>query len=300
MNQPRSIDTILGFSPPSADDMARRIVGLEEQFEAEHQAQTARFEALRADQRAKRDALGLIRSDDRAVRALVQERRTALAARQRSRLELPARQSPRERIFTGSLGATRVPPFWWASSWQSISGEGLGGGSGSDAGILHVYANEDQAAGDYGYLGGPNSVSARAWVGTFFQPPTSEGLLTVSANPLVVFDYGDTCFMDGCSTFGWIGLFVQEYDRHGVPSGAPVQQQNYLWSDASWWSGIGDNSGGTVVPLSTVIPVDDEHSYGLFVWCGVTGNQVGFGDYYYSLGWGEMNVIVPWITWHLY
>jgi hypothetical protein len=65
-------------------------------------------------------------------------------------------------------------------------------------------------------------------------------------------------------------------------------------------SGIGDNGGFNVVPLSAVLPVDDEHSYGLFVWCGVTGNQVGFGDYFWSLGWGEMKVIVPEITWHLF
>jgi hypothetical protein len=292
MNQPRSIDSILGFTPPPAGEMAPRMVGLEEQFEAEFQAQRANYDALRAEHHALRDAVAPSRSENTALRGVIETRRAAIQARPPRRLELPVQRPVQERIFTGSLGATRVAPYWWASSWKSISGDGFGAASGEESGILNISAPES--------IGSQNSVSARAWVGTYFQPPTEQGLLVVSSNPIIVYDYGDTCFDDGCSTYGWIGLFVQEYDSHGVPSGAPIQQNNYLWSDASWWNGIGDNTGAGVEPLSAVLPVNNEHSYGLFVWCGLTTNSAGWGGYFYSIGWGTMAVIVPSITWHLY
>jgi len=273
------------------------MVGLQEQWEAEFQARMASFESRRPHQRALRDALFPSLSENTALQAAVQSARSARQAAADRRVEPPAQRPARERIFTGSLAATRVPPYWWASSWMRTLGLNQGfetTAKGTVAGNLDL---DGEAHGD-----DPCAASARAWVGTFVSPPTEVGNLSIWSLPAINYFGQDwTWFADG-ATYGWIGLFVQEYDINGVPSGAPIAQKIELWGDHSWYTPSGEidlpgsNSG---FPLSAQLQVDNDHSYGLFVWCGV--DVYGEGDGLYSFGGarGQLSVHVPSITWEL-
>jgi hypothetical protein len=90
------------------------------------------------------------------------------------------------------------------------------------------------------------------------------GILQVWSNPALNDDWGDWCVFDGAGSDGWVGLYIGEYvvDGGGFV-GAPVDQQVRLWSDSSWWSGVGSQEGSNSgYPLFAQLNVDNDHHVG--------------------------------------
>jgi hypothetical protein len=67
-----------------------------------------------------------------------------------------------------------------------------------------------------------------------------------------------------------VGLYIGEYDVNGGGFvTAPVDQQVNLWSDNSWWSGVGEQEGSNSgYPLYAELDVDNDHFYEIWVWGG--------------------------------
>ena len=198
----------------------------------------------------------------------------------------------KQRIFTGSIGATVAPPYNYQWTWHTSSGTVDVLNTGATAGNGHMNLDIDS--------NNQCSCSARTAVGIFFRPMTSDGILRVSANPAINFNWFDICAFDSTHSDGFIGLYVGRYNLSGGFDGAPVNQQIGLWNDSSWWSG-GSNSGdNTGFPLSSQFNVDSSHWYALWVWCGGNINCDGWGTFSGSGAGATLSVVVPSITWELF
>lgn len=301
-----TIDNLFWTPPPSEEEIRRRLQPVEQHLEARFQASADSFDRLRERQASLREALvpagssneGLEASVRRAVEGRRQAGREAAQKAAAHVESLPSGSAARERIFSGSIGATRVPPYSWASAWRATRGDPMDDwGAANSTG--HVNGHLDMNA--LSAIDRPSSIWLTAWAGTYVHPMMEESILVMNSNPSITYSYGDECVTDGASTNGWIGLFVQEYDSQGIPSGVPVAQQISLWSDASWWSGIGEQFGSTSgFPLSAVTPVKHSHSYGVFVWCGLSCFAAGWGNPMWgSDSSGALTVRIPSITWEL-
>jgi hypothetical protein len=84
-----------------------------------------------------------------------------------------------QRIFTGSIGATVVPPYDYQWTWSATTAgatiQALSADSSKGA-VLFTKASFDAD---------PASVSARGAVGIFFRPVVTNGILRISSNPSV-------------------------------------------------------------------------------------------------------------------
>ena len=133
-------------------------------------------------------------------------------------------------------------------------------------------------------------------------PPTDTGFLQVWSNPALNDDWGDWCSTDGAGSDGWVGLYIGEYvvDGGGFV-GAPVDQQISLWSDSSWWSGVGSQEGSSSgYPLFAQLNVDNDHFYEIWVWGGTDVYGAGWSTFWGSAAGGDLSASVPSITWELY
>jgi hypothetical protein len=145
-----------------------------------------------------------------------------------------------------------------------------------------------------------SAVSGRAAVGTYFYPPTSDSTLQIWSAPAISDDWGDWCSFDSASADGWIGLYVGSYDLAGGFTGAVIDQQITLWSDSSWWSGVGEQEGSNSgYGLYGSTHVDQDHQYLIWVWCGGDISAAGWGTFSGSGAGDDLNVAVPSITWEL-
>jgi hypothetical protein len=81
-----------------------------------------------------------------------------------------------ERLTTGSIGITRVPPYDWPWTWNSINGDAVADeNADQNAGTMSCFENNGNSGG--------GSAGAAA-VGFYFRPPLpGVGIITVDATP---------------------------------------------------------------------------------------------------------------------
>ena len=208
-----------------------------------------------------RDSLTSIGKDDKnamAIKALKEMDRKE----SRMKLERPKFLKENQRIFTGSIAATVVPPFSYQWTWNAGSG-----------GPDHLDVSANRATGRMEFYAHTNpdhssSGSVRTALGIYFRPVTSNGILRVSANPSINYRWWDYCAFASAHTDGFIGLYIGRYNLSGGFDAAPVNQQRSIWNDSSWWSGGGGSGSNSGFGLSAQLNVDNSHWYALWVWCG--------------------------------
>jgi hypothetical protein len=199
-----------------------------------------------------------------------------------------------QRIFTGSIGATVVPPYDYQWTWSATTAgatiQALSADSSKGA-VLFTKASFDAD---------PASVSARGAVGIFFRPVVTNGILRISSNPSFSYMWDTFCWHSSTHSDGFVGLYVGSYTLAGGFDGARIDQKSYLWSDDSWWygtSGQGTNSG---FPVSAQLNVDSNHYYAIWVWCGGRDTSGGDGFLWFSTANSNFSMQVPSITWELF
>lgn len=195
--------------------------------------------------------------------------------------------------FSGSIGATRVPPFDYQWSWESTT----------NSPSVSKSANRTNGQMSYNMwdnLDNSSSGSARTAIGIYFRPPTRNGLLIANSVPAYSATWGTWCVLADAHTDGWIGLFVGSYNvSDNSYAGTIIDQKNSLFSDDSWWSGIGwresTNSG---YPLSAMFPVDNAHWYAIWVWSGGRIAADGWGGTFQGSG-AHSGIVtnIPYMSW---
>jgi len=240
-----------------------------------------------------RDSLTSFGKDDKnamAIKALKEMDRKE----SRMKLERPKFLKENQRIFTGSIAATVVPPFSYQWTWNAGSGgpDHLDVSANRSTGRMEFYAhtNPDHSS----------SGSVRTALGIYFRPVTSNGILRVSANPSINYRWWDYCAFASAHTDGFIGLYIGRYNLSGGFDAAPVNQQRSIWNDSSWWSGGGGSGSNSGFGLSAQLNVDNSHWYALWVWCGGNVSAEGWHTFSGSGAGASMSVAVPSITWELF
>jgi hypothetical protein len=236
----------------------------------------------------------ILRADKRAVESVNILRQL----RARARVRTPPQVHPsnvKERVFTGSIGATMVPPYNYQWTWSASDGSGteidvianeLDGG---------IYANNMTSGND-----NDSSIGWAAAVGINFYPMTANGTLQVWATPKLNYQWGDYSDLDTSAQNAWIGIYIGSYDLSGAFTGAIVNQQTSLWSDSSWWSATTGSGSNTGFGLSSApVQVDQDHTYAIWVWAGGELSGRGFGSASGSGASQFLYVATPSITWRL-
>jgi hypothetical protein len=287
------VEGILGHNAAPRNVVLRGMAGLEKTLERRlREVHRERMELSRANARL-RDRLFGAQLRDVASEAAIREQR-ALVKKLRSRRVAPP-QIPRkkERVFVGSIGGSRVPPFDYPWTWSATAG------SPSVATSADVNAGQMNVR-EYSDVNNGSSASARAALGIFFTPPT-EGTshFRFWANPAFNYFWDDYCTLDSAHSDGFIGLYAGEYDWSGAQTSVPVDQMLWLWSDDSWWFGASGQGSNTGFPLSADFEVDNDHWYALWVWCGIDNSAAGLGGFFGSMSNGGLSVTVPSISWEL-
>jgi len=197
-----------------------------------------------------------------------------------------------QRIFTGSIGATQVPPFDYKWTWHASTGT---------VDTLNKAANVNgNMSFDIQVYSAEGTCSARTAVGIFFRPMTKKGILKIWANPAINYQWSDLCNWDSAHSDGFLGLYVGRYDLSGGFVSAPVNQKISLWDDSSWWYGQYDMGSNSGFPLFSQLNVDSNHWYALWVWCGGHIEAAGLeGAVFGSNAGATLSVAVPSITWEL-
>lgn len=198
----------------------------------------------------------------------------------------------RARIFSGSIGATRVPPYNYQWTWNATNGGpavSVGASANTGAMNYNLWTNSRRS-----------SASAAAAVGIYFRPAFETGILRIWANPALSYNWWTSCAFASAHSDGWIGLNVGRYTLAGGSAGTPVRQQTRLWNDDSWWSGASDSGSNSGYPLFAQLSVDRSHWYALWVWIGGSISGAGWGTFSGSGAGAVMNARVPAITWELF
>jgi hypothetical protein len=284
---------LYGMEPPSEEQARHDLSHLQSQFEQRAGAQAASA----ADNMALVAALHrIVDLKSAGTEELVKSLRAKQEQAARHRRSAPEMKESRARLFTGSLGATLTPPYNWSWTWHASNGASAINSASADN------RSGKWSVSDWASLDNASNASARAAVGIFFRPPTATGLLRVWSNPAINFNWGDWCAFDGAGSDGWLGLYVGEYNVDGGGfAGAPVDQQINLWSDKSWWSGVGGHQGANSgYPLQATLEVDNAHFYEIWVWGGTDVYADGWGTFTGSGAGGDLSAWMPSITWELH
>jgi hypothetical protein len=185
-----------------------------------------------------------------------------------------------------------APPFNYQWTWNAFSGT---------VDVLHLAANASTGRMSFDIDSNNHcNCSGRTALGIYFRPMTANGILRLSANPAINYNWFDICAFDSTHSDGFLGLYVGSYNLSGGFAGAPVNQQISLWNDSSWWSGGSDSGGNSGYPLSAQFNVDSSHWYALWVWCGGNIQADGWGTFSGSGAGATLSVAVPSITWELF
>ncbi len=219
--------------------------------------------------------------------------RTVQKSFQSRRAQPPKVAKKKERVFLGSIGGTRVPPFDYPWTWSATSG--------SPVAVTSADVNSGQMSVDVATNeNNGSSVSARAALGIFFSSPTEcLSHFKFWANPALSFNWWDICAFDSAHSDGFIGLYAGSYDWSGAQTGTPVDQMITLWSDDSWWSGASNQGSNSGYSLSGDFEVDADHYYALWVWCGVNDSAAGWGTFSGSGSGSSLALTVPSISWEV-
>jgi hypothetical protein len=226
----------------------------------------------------------------RAVRSLQELDKRA----GREKVSVPRLAPDDERVFPGSIGITRVPPYNYQWTWSAKDNNS------ATASVAATAANGQQSFNLWN-----SSVQAHAWgataVGIYFRPFTTNGIVHLWANPAINYNWWTYCTLASAHSDGWLGLYVGQYTLAGDLDHVPVDQQISLWSDDSWWGGAGSHSGSNSgYPLSSWFTVDSNHWYAMWVWTGGSIYGSGWGTFSGSGAGASMKTGTPSISLVLY
>lgn len=286
------IDGLVGGRMAPQSVVARGMADLESDltrhFKQRRAAEAERAKVARPQQLAMEDLLKQRDPEGRMIKEL------RALDRSYAKAKLPAAEpvAERERIFSGSIGATRVPPYNYQWTWNATSGgPAVTVGAAANAGTMNynLWTNSRRS-----------SASAAAAVGIYFRPAFDNGILKIWANPALTYNWWTSCAFASAHSDGWVGLNVGRYTLAGGGAGTPVRQQLYRWNDDSWWSGASDSGSTSGFPLFAQINVERSYWYAIWVWCGGSISGAGWGTFSGSGAGAVMNARVPAITWELF
>ena len=202
----------------------------------------------------------------------------------------PSVAKAQERIFLGSIGITRVPPYNYQWTWNAKD---------NNTALANVAATANN--GNQNFVLYNNGVSAHAWgataVGIYYRPPVANGIAHLFANPSFSEAWFTYSAFDSSHSDGWLGLYVGQYTLAGDLDRVAVSQQISLWNDDSWWSGAGYHTGSNSgYPLSAWFTVDSAHWYAMWVWAGGSVYGDGWSTFWGSAAYSSLNVATPSIS----
>ena len=287
------INGILGRDAVPPSIVKRGMASLEKALDRQFRELNRQRAALdRAHAPLRDKLLGPLRKD-RAWAESVRKLRATQKTLQAQRAQPVKVPKKKERVFLGSIGGTRVPPFDFPWTWSATSGmPTVSTSADQNAGTMMVGIGTD--------LNNASSASARAALGIFFMSPTEcLSHFKYWSNPALSFNWFDICTLASCHSDGFIGLYAAEFDFAGNQTSTPADQMIWLWSDDSWWSGATGQGSNSGFALSADFEVDANHFYNLWVWCGVDDSAAGWGTFSGSGSGSSLSVTVPSISWEV-
>jgi hypothetical protein len=287
-------DFLVGKKIAPAAVINRGMKTIERQLQAEFRDEVkAETELDKRMSKIQSRLLSVVEKDP-AVKREIQNLKKIHTREGKRKLTFPPLVREVESIFTGSIGATVVPPYNYQWTWNASSGNPT----------VSVAANRNTGTMNFGLWTNPSrssSAQARAAVGIYFRPATRNGILRIWANPSFNYKWWTYCAFASAHSSAFIGLYVGKYTLAGGFVGAPVDQKISLWSDNSWWSGAGTKTGSNSgYPLFSQIAVDNSHYYAIWVWCGGRISGKGWGTFSGSGAGAYLNARTPSISWELF
>jgi hypothetical protein len=286
-------ESIYGVEVPARAALAAGQRKVERDLLREFRETTSRrAELTAASNRAHASLLDSLKRDKRTADG-VSRLRQLHDRLSKQKLRIPAGSKPSQRVYTGSIGATVVPPYNYPWTWYSTSG----GATHSEA----ANVNSGQMSFSlYTGMDGGSSATDFASVGIFFHPlPDCPTELQVWSTPSFNFDWWTICAFASAHSDGWIGLRVDSYNLAGALVGTPVYQKSSLWWDDSWWSGASNAGSNSGYPLYARLTVDQQHWYAIRVWGGASVSAAGWSTFSGSGAGASLSATVPSITWQL-
>jgi len=198
-------------------------------------------------------------------------------------------------LYTGSIAATRTPPYDWPWTWSATNGDANGSSvrSNNNTGKMSAFENNGDGGG---------AASGAVAVGIYFRPPFQGlGFLNVSASPVFNYLWWTYNAFDSSHSDGWLGMYVGAYALDGTFIGARVNTQNFLWNESHSFLDSPDGQGSTSgYGLNNSLFVNSDEFYEIWVWCGGSASGDGDHTFYGSYGGSSLNVAVPWIHWEYF
>jgi hypothetical protein len=275
-----SFERLIG-PPPSKQFLTKSRARLDALWKTRTSQQIARYKEQRSITDASFGVLRSLAGEDPKLAAATKRARALAAAYAKKKPTLPDK-TPKIplRVRLGSISATFVPPYW--GTWQSHAqgGDAQGNAIASANGTLSLGGDTPENNNNSGWA------SEAAAVGGYFQPPDSNGILDIFANPGMSYDFQTWYVFDSANSGGFIGLYVGEYTLRGQFQAALVDQQINIAS-------LGGSSG---LPLAASIWVDSDHFYEIWVWAGINVSADGWHTFWGSAAMARMNVYVPAIS----
>jgi hypothetical protein len=286
------IEALMGGKIAPERDAVRGMRALESKLAGEFKSHVDSRNRLAKAGQPLRQALAGQVSDE--ARAAAKSLSAIHAQRTKRRIPAPAVRREQRRIYTGSIGATHVPPFDYQWTWSAQNG------GARNFPVANRLTGELDVDCDTA-MNNASSAWCRAALGIYFRPVVTNGILRVSANPGFTFDWFTLCTLASAHSDAFIGLYVGSYTLAGGFESAPVDQTISLWSDDSWWEGAGINRGSNSgFPLFAQFNVDNAHWYAIWVWAGTAVNAAGWGTFSGSGAQGGIRAMVPSISWELF
>jgi hypothetical protein len=276
---------LYGKAPPREKllkGMAVREKLLKKQFDEDSQR---RRQVRRAIEPAYRQLRKMAGPDAREVVSAL----AALHKIRRKKLIAPKPRKIADRVFGGSIGFTVGLPFDVDWTWGAQQGNGGISRSADDNSgtiALDVFPS-DSAAG-----------SVRGGVGVWLTAPLGNSTMQIWSTPSLSYNWAADATFDSCRSAGWIGLYIDSFDRQGTFIENKIDQKIPLWdctaSGVSWNSDSGSNSGYF---LNAQFTAEEGEWYTVWVWCGAYAYQCGDHTIYSSFASSGLNLTVPSITW---
>jgi hypothetical protein len=225
--------------------------------------------------------------DNKEHQALMKKASELRKARAKEKLVVPKAPPAEKRVYVHSIGLTHTPPYDWPWTWSATDGS-----------PMTPSVSADQNAGNLSFFidsgdGGGSAAVATA-VGFYFQPAIENlGIMQVSCNPAVNWQWWIDCAFDSGHSDGWIGIYVGSYDFNGTQY-THIDQRTTLWNeDRSFIAFAGDSGSNSGMPLSETQFINSNSFYEVWVWCGGSVSGAGQGFLNDSYGGAAINVNVP-------
>jgi hypothetical protein len=291
--EPPSLEFLQGGKSAPARIVAAGMRDLERELERQHREREATRKQFDRAQRGTQAAIGEMLSKDRRVAASIKQLKALDTRARGQKAERPPLAKEEQRTALRSILVTRTKPFDYQWAWGAQSGGGTASPAASAAGgTMSIYASN---------AGNNASASARAALGIYFRPTVANGILRLTSTPAFNYFWWTICSFASAHSDGFIGLYVGKYTLAGGFDSAPVNQTLWQWSDDSWWSGAGTNSGSTSgYPLFAQFNVDSAHYYAMWVWIGGSASGAGWSWWGGSGAGSRINLTLPSITWELF